>query len=215
MKRQYVPKKGDRVKLKDIPSYAAHHITTWAWLEVEYVYTSGMGGNVNVRVLNGNERTDHTVVVGLSELQRPIGWKPEYTITCKDIEQARRVRDDWFKRGIVVWASHDLSSAGRMAYTPVAEDGEPGSPHWQYTGNPVETIAAEDCEQLFRIEILHQWEPELPPTSEKTARRKAIKELRARLEGALGGELHFVPDGVGGKMALCEKTELFYQPQEK
>jgi hypothetical protein len=195
-------------------AYNTHKISMWAWLKVEYVYTSGMVGHVNVRVLNGSEPTEQTAVVKLEELSKPIGWKPIHTITCKDIEQARRVRDDWFKRGIHVWASHDLSCAGRMAFTPVTEGEEPGSPHWQYTGNPVETIAPEDCPKYFRIEILHQWEPELPPTSEKNARRKAIRELRARMEQSLGGELHFVPDGMGGKMAVCERVEVLYQPQE-
>ena len=30
----------------------------------------------------------------------------------------------------------------------------------------------------------------------------------------MGAELHFVPDGMGGKMPLCEQVEVFYKPEE-
>lgn len=219
MTRQYTPNVGDKIKLKDIYSYNKYGISLWAWLKVVRVIPADTV--VFVRVLDGPAETEQTAMVKLTALQKPIGWKPVHTITCKDIEQARRVRDDWFTRGIHVWASHDLSSAGRMAYTPVKEladlatdedtDSNPQSPHWQYTGNPVETILPPDCEKFFRIEVLHQWEPELPPTTEKTARRKAIAAVRAE-EGV---ELCFVPDGMGGRMPLCERIETIYEPQEE
>ena len=208
MPRNYVPNVGDRIKLKDMYSYNTHSISLWAWLKVVRVIPNDTV--VFIRVLNGLQETEQTAMVKLSELQKPIGWQPIYTITCKDIEQAHKVRDDWFDRGIHVWASHDLSSAGRMAYTPITEDEGPGSPHWQFTGDPVETIKPEDCGKYFRIEVLHQWEPELPATTKKTARRKAIVAARAE-EGV---ELYFVPDGMGGRMPLCERIETVYAPQE-
>lgn len=213
MPRKYIPKVGDRVKLKDIYSYNQAGINLWAWLKVvRYIEGDDV---IFLRVLNGMSETEQTAMVKLSALQKPIGWKPIYTITCKDVDQALKVRHEWFKRGIHVWASHDLSCAGRMAFTPVKEladlacdEEQPASPHWQYTGNPVETIRPPDCEKFFRVEVLHQWEPSLPPTNEKTARRKAIAAVRAEL----GVELHFVPDGCGGKMPLAEKIETIYEP---
>lgn len=204
--RRFIPKVGERVKLKAIWHYNEHGVNLWAWLKVvRYIEGDDV---IFLRVLNGMEETDQTAMVKLSAIQAPLGWKPVYTITCKDHDQALRVRHEWFKRGIHVWASHDLSSAGRMAYTPVEEATEGCSPHWQFTGNPCETILPPDCEKYFRIEVLHQWEPKLPPTTEKTARRKAIKQLRAESEV----ELHFVPDGCGGKMAVCERVEVLYEP---
>lgn len=207
MPRKYIPAVGERVKLKAMWHYNDACVSLWSWFKVvRYIPGDDM---IFLRVLNGMEETEQTAMVKLGTVQSPIGWKPIHTITCKDKEQADKVRNDWFARGIHVWASHDLSSAGRMAYTPVKEENPDGSsPHWQYTGNPVETIMPPDCEKFFKIEVLHQWEPSFPPTTEKTARRKAIAAVRAED----GVELHFVPDGCGGKMPLCERVETIYEP---
>jgi hypothetical protein len=207
---------GDRMLKKLIEDKAlADAPELWAWFEVVDV------GDSSIDVRNSSIRIKHTSrslnaigvpwegSVPLDWIEAPIGWEPSYTITCKDHDQALRVRHEWFKVGIHVWASRDLSSAGRMAFTPVKETNPSGSsPHWQFTGNPVETILPPLCEQLFKIEVLTQWEPKLPPTSEKKARRKAVEELRARP----GLELRFVPDGCGGKMAVCESVETSYEP---
>ena len=208
MPRRYIPVVGEQVKLKAMWHYNEAGVSLWARLKVVR-YIPG-DDKIFLRVLNGMEETEQTVMVKLRAIQPPTGWKPVYTITCKDIDQAQLVRDSWFARGINVWASHDLSSAGQMAFTPVKPEGATTSPHWQYTGNPVEVITPADCPQLFRIEVLHQWEPELPPTTEKTARRKAIIALREKP----GVELHFVPDGYGGRMPLCERIEAFYDPAQ-
>ena len=204
--RRYIPRVGELIKLKAIWHYNDYGISLWAWLKVVRMIPGD--DHVFLRVMNGPTETEQTAMVKLGAVQPPIGWKPVYTVTCKDHDQALKVRHEWFKRGIHVWASHDLSSAGRMAFTPVKDNSDAASPHWQYTGNPVETILAPDCEKYFRIEVLYQWEPELPPTSKKYARQKAISALREQ-ENI---ELCFVPDGCGGERPLCERVELIYEP---
>lgn len=212
MTRNYIPNIDDRVKLKDIAYHTQFKISLWAWLKV--LETTPI--TAKVEILNGNKPTGETRVVLMQAIQPPLGWEPVYTITCKDIEQAKTVHEDWFKRGIHVWASHDLSSAGRMAYTPVVvENMQPvvmqdQSPHWQYTGNPVETIKPADCEKCFRIEVLHEWEPELPPTSQRTARDKAVKEIRAQP----GVTLDFIRVEGNYTMPLCQRVESAYEPKE-
>lgn len=215
MSRKYIPAVGDHIKLKAMWNYNDHGISMWAWLKVIRMIPGD--NQVFVRVLNGMEETEQTAMLPLGIIQPPIGWKPIYTITCKDADQASKILHEWFKRGIHVWASHDLSSAGRMAFTPVKEladlasdEPEPNSPHWQYTGNPVETILAADCARYFRVEVLHQWEPELPPTAKKAARQKAIAVERAMP----GVELFFMADGCGGKIAVCERIEVIYEPSK-
>ena len=222
MTRQYVPNVGDRVKLKDMLVYNVNAIPMWAWLKVTSIKqrttTDALGKptkccTVQVEILNGNEPRGVLLHVEAKDIQKPIGWRPVHTVTCKDIEQAHRVVNEWFKRGIHVWASHDLSSAGRMVFTLVKENEDAVSPHWQYTGNPVETIMPPDCEKYFRVEVLHQWVLGRLPTGRETtaARRKAIAAARAQEDVGL----HFVPDGMGGRMALCERIETIYEPPKE
>lgn len=142
--------------------------------------------------------------VKTADIQLPLGWQPTYTIYCKDAEQASRVLQDWFTRGIHVWTSHDLSCAGRMAYTPVSGE-QARSPHWQFSNEPVETIPPELCEQVFNIIWIEEWMPDLP--QEKKARRRKIAELRKQP----GVTLEFVRDFGNTTVPICQRETVIHR----
>jgi hypothetical protein len=135
----------------------------------------------------------------------PIGWASTYTIYCNSDEQSSRVLQDWFSRGIHVWISHELSSAGRMAYTPMGEEGMPRSPHWQFGCKPVETVPPMLCEQIFSVVYLEEWMPDLP--EEKNARRREVKRLREMP----GVTLEFVRGWGNSRTAVCQRETVIHR----
>lgn len=179
----------------------------WAWFRV----LSIDGNSVELQPLNGAVDKGPAVTVPLAQIAPPIGWQPVYEIVCRDRAQAETVINSWFDRGITVWANHDMSSSGGMAFTPCKGDVEAVSPNWRYTDSPVEIIEPDECKKRFAVKVLKQWEPQLPPTSEKWARQKAIKAIKGQADITL----HFVPDGFGGRMALCESVETLYEPEKE
>ena len=209
--RKWIPKVGDKVKLKLFEQYTGLRPATgvgtpgitypepWAWFEVlppaSTAPSDGFSpsdGSVLLRhicrAVDAGPAWEGRIP--LSWLEPPLGWESSYTIYCSSSSQAQTVIADWFQRGIHVWTSHDLSCAGRMAFTPfVHSDGsvdgvQPGvepaaSPHWQYTAQPVESIFAEDCPHIFSVVWREEWEPNLPSVAAE--RKKEIKRLRAEL----------------------------------
>ena len=179
MTRQYIPKVGDKVKLRLWEHYIrldeerarsqARLPDAWSWFDVLEVSPEICRLRHTSRALNAPDPAWEGDVP-TEQVAAPLGWKPVYEIVCKDKEQADKVVSEWFKRGIHVWTNHNMSSSqcGGKAFTP-AENGSGGSPHWQYTGNPIETIPAELCPMLFTVKWLEEWEPKLPPTEEKAA----------------------------------------------
>lgn len=203
MGRQYTPRVGDKIKLKDIERYNKYSIGLWSWLKVMKLSPTKIAAVIHI--MNGLESTGEKRIISLRDIQPPLGWKPVYTIHLHKIEDAVKFVNEWFKKGITVWISHDLSKAGTMAYTPNGE--EPN--HWMFTKNPVETISPQDCKKQFIVKLVARWEPELPPTSKKYQRRKAIKRLRDD-----GISVSFEPDGFGGRVATCRRVDDFYTPPE-
>lgn len=177
MKDRYVPAVGERIKLKAFFHYSEADIPVWAWLAVREVGETA----VVVEVLNGDVPTGRLVSVPIRQIDPPIGWAAVYDIVANTEEKATRVAECWFKRGIHVWASHDLSSAGQRAFTPVdTSDPKPDSPRWKYTANPVETVSAADCPHRFTVsweESKDDYDFNLP--TDKAARQKAMKALKA------------------------------------
>jgi hypothetical protein len=145
--------------------------------------------------------------VPLEQIDAPLGWKPVYEIVCKDKEQADKVVNEWFKLGIHVWTSADLSSAGRKSFTPFGAAGatqdSPASPHWQYMKEPTESIPPELCPQLFVVKVFEEWEPKLPESrKEKAAAVKALRES--------GVEVEYIK---GEHMWVAMRETLVYQPE--
>ena len=203
-KRTYIPEVGEQIKFKLFEHYAKRGLTIWAWLKVKSIHDME-----KERPWVLLDVMDASKVVGearglLEDLQPPLGWKTEYEVCIPRIEAAVKFVNEWFKTGITVWASHDLGSPG-MAFTPKGQ--EPG--HWRYTKNPVEHLSPKQCEELITVKLSSRWFPDLPPTSEKHKRAKAIKALRDS-----GVEVYFVPNGMGGREAECRKVEDFYTPPD-
>lgn len=133
----WTPKIGDTVKLKTFEMYASQlpPLHVWAWLRVEEIVE---GKLVRVQVLNGDQPIEgdkRTFPLGM--IEPPLGWEPVYTVCVSSVD----VRDKllgWLadKRGVACWISHDFSNAGQRSFTP----GDGTSPHWQYTGNPIEIV---------------------------------------------------------------------------
>ena len=113
-------------------------------------------------------------------IQPPLGWEPVYTITAKDKAMAERVVNEWFKRGIVVWQSHDLGSSMGKAFTPGAI-AEPNSPHWKYTANPLEIIPAEDCPRVFNVEYEEEGKFNLPSFYKADEQKEYDKKRKAEV----------------------------------
>lgn len=179
----------------------------WAWFEV-------LAANAKVCRLRHTSRAANAPDpawegdVPTEQVEAPLGWKPVYEIVCKDKEQADKVVSDWFKRGIHVWTSADLSSAGRMSFTPLDAAGatadSPASPHWQFTKEPTESIPPELCPQLFMVKVFEEWEPKLSESKkERTAELKKLRES--------GVEVEYIK---GEHMWVAMRETLVYQPEE-
>lgn len=149
LNRQYIPTIGKSVKLATWSDYTDRQINVWSWLRVKAINSE----DATVEVLNGTESTGHVLNVPLTAIDKPIGWQQRYTIYVKDREQADKIINDWFKRGIVVRASCDLSNAGNMAFQPLTNNNAPSMPHWQYVEN-TDIVKAEDCSQVFKVVLV-------------------------------------------------------------
>lgn len=183
--RRYVPKVGSKVKLREWEHY--RHIASqhdahsrppgiWAWFEVLAANDKGC------RLRHTKRATDALDPawegdVPTEWIEAPIGWQSVYTIHCKDREQADRVVNEWFKRGIHVWASHDLSCLGWM-FTPfgAGDVDAPIPPHWKFTKEPVESIPPELCPSCFVVKVYEEWTLQLPET--KKERVSEVASLR-------------------------------------
>jgi len=184
MTRKYSPEVGMQVKLRLFEHYSQLQRESqspephmWAGLKVLELL-KGPESHVRLQLYNGPTPCEQEYTVPLSWISLPIGWKPVYTVYCKSLEQCGQVKS-WFTRGIHVWASHDLSSAGGKAFTPFSAEGEATtSPHWQYTGNPCESVPADQCPMVFNIVHLEHWEVTLPRDKKERAREIAV--LRAK-----------------------------------
>jgi len=192
----------DRAKL-DVP-------TLWAWFEVREAGPESCRLRHILRAVNAPDPAWEGEVPTV-QISPPLGWSPTYTIYCKNAEQASRVLQSWFEQGIHVWTSHDLSCAGRMAYTPAKEE-KPHPPHWQFGDGPVETVPPELCESVFSIIWIEEWMPDLP--QEKKARRRKIAELRKELE-ATGATLEFVRDFGNSTVPVCQREVVIHRATER
>lgn len=161
--------------------------TMWAWFEVlvssepNAVITPALVKLRHVSRAAGAPDPAWEGWVDITWIQPPLGWEPTYTIFCKSKDEADRVVERWFRRGIHVWVSHDLSSGGRQAFTPFgagdATEDTPASPHWQFTTEPTESVQPEDCPFIFNVKVLESWEPTLPEGKKEKA--GALAALRA------------------------------------
>jgi hypothetical protein len=146
--------------------------------------------------------------VPTKQIDPPLGWKPVYEIVCKDKKQADKVVSEWFKRGIHVWTSADLSSGGRKSFTPFGAAGatqdEPASPHWQFTKEPTESIPPELCPQLFMVKVFEEWEPKLPEGNKEKA--MVVETLRKS-----GVEVQYIKSE---RMWIASRETTIYQPRE-
>lgn len=137
IKHVWTPKIGELVKLKHFSDYSnSPGLHIWAWLRVEEIVA---GRRVRVQVMNGLQpiESDNQREFPLDRIDPPLGWEPVYTVYVSNVDVKNQLLG-WLaaKRGVACWISHDLSSAGRRSFTP----GDGTSPHWQYTGNPIEIV---------------------------------------------------------------------------
>lgn len=195
MPRSYKPAIGTRCKLRLFEQYTKlkmKHGTkephVWAWFRVEDVDSS----ECLLQLYNGPEPCSERYRVPLAWIDPPLGWKPVYDIVCTDKEKAEEVISSWFKRGIHVWASHVLSSAGRKAFTPIEDGEEPGSPHWQYTGQPTESVPPELCPSVFRVVWLERCIVDKPEVKGLRAEGYTVTYIRSEnlYEAELEHELY-------------------------
>jgi len=192
MNRKYIPKVGDTVKLKAFWMYhevlkPTEQVTVWtpeakvlsneprAWarLLVEEAHSHGCYVTHINRSATAFGKPWQGWVFN-RDIDPPIGWKPVYTMICKDIATAEMVVNAWFQRGICVWQDHNLSMHMGQAFTPADKTQSPG---WKYTGNPVEIIPPELCASCFTV----QWEEskELAWNEDKNERKKEVAKLRS------------------------------------
>jgi hypothetical protein len=195
MKRIWTPKVGDTVKMKafwqytELPNDVDGNPSpgVWAHLVVKAIVSSAGMTWVSVeeheesRPLDREGKPLWRCKIALNTIQPPLGWESVYTITAKDKAMAERVVNEWFKRGIVVWQSHDLGSSMGKAFTPVTEGDKPNSPHWQYTGNPVEIISAEDCPRIFSVEYEEEGKFNLPSFYKADEQKEYDKKRKAEV----------------------------------
>jgi len=178
----------------------------WAWFEVIAAGSGTCRLRHIARAVNAPDPVWEGEVL-TEQVEPPLGWKPVYEIICKDKEQADKVVSEWFKRGIHVWTSADLSCAGRKSFTPFGAAGaaqdSPASPHWQYTAKPTESIPPELCSTHFVVKVYEEWEPELP--SGKKEKAAAVEALRKS-----GVDLQYIK---GERMWVASREMTIYQPE--
>jgi len=139
----YIPSIGKRVKLKSFSDYTERKLNPWAWFEV--ISVNPESKHVTLQLFDGLTPKDYFTTVFPTLIQPPIGWKEVYTIYVKP-EKVDEVLS-WLPRGIAVMASHDLSSAGQMAYQPADNWTQP---HWQYP-ELTDLVPPEDTGKRIRI----------------------------------------------------------------
>ncbi len=124
------------------------------------------------------ETQEATIIVNFDDLQPPLGFQDVYEITVPSAEQAARTWS-WLKErgGVTVWTCLDLSSAGRMMYTPATV--EPGGalrtpeqkPHWSM--GFVETVT-----DPTRIKLLVEIQADKKPDPKERHKWHYDKSLR-------------------------------------
>lgn len=178
----------------------------WAWFDVVEAGASTCRLRHTSRAVNAPDPAWEGEVE-TAKIEPPLGWKPVYEIVCKDKEQADKVITSWFALGIHVWSSHDLSSGGRVSFTPFGAgvDGfKPQSPHWQYTAEPTESIPASLCREVFIVKVFEEWEPKLPETEK--LRKAELKRLRKE-----GVRVEYIK---GEHMWVASRETTIYQLEE-
>lgn len=190
--KQYIPKPGDRVKLADWSSYSARKLTPWSWLQVLSIQEAGhcIDPIADLMVLNGDKPTEQKVSVPVGEIEKPLYWEPVYSVYVADREQGEKVLS-WLRegRGVKVWGSQDLGTAGRTFYTP----GDANKPHWSVAG--VEIV--HDPDRIKVLLVVKHPVPTGEPTGVvhaddwKKAKAEAVKERKKALREhkALGREV--------------------------
>ena len=167
----FKPKVGDHVRLKFFESYRKLGLGghEWAHFEVTEVGTTGIQGIM----LNGAEKTTTIASIPMADIEPPFGYQDIYTVEITDPSEKEKVLG-WFPRGIAVWVNHDLSSSniGGLAFTPGDLE---HSPHWKYTGKPVEILSPEECQKRIRI----LWFEEHPKCWCTTLNAKVRSDLKA------------------------------------
>lgn len=154
--RQYRPTIGQLISMSQFSDYTSRGLSPWGRLRVIGIDAS------TVTVHHAPHPADPTcddpspITIPLYTVQFPIGWEPRYTIHCKP-EQSQTVINEWFKRGIVVRQSHDMSGSMPTAFQPLVSGQLPRSPHWQFPEN-TDVILPDDCPRLFRVVEVQQEE---------------------------------------------------------
>lgn len=176
--RPYVPRPEERVKFKSLDLYQDAKLHAWSWLKVLAVH----GDMVSCQTTELSS-VGWSGTVPLTWIEPPLGWQPTYRIVVTDREQAEKVHG-WFSRGIVVWVNQalDSSGVGGYAFSPVTAGEVATPPHWQYGKEPLDTVLADACADVFEIWIRESWDlttDHLPPPRQKVKRAKAIADLRA------------------------------------
>lgn len=136
----YIPEVGRRVKLRLFEKHWAYGVPAWAWLKVLDVN----GVLVHVRVLNGDQDTEDTLVVHAKHIDPPIGWrerKPGQFLVEIPPEKADDVRG-WFTsgRGMLRWTNKEIGASRGDLLSPGDSD---RAPHWAYVGEAF-PVKAED-----------------------------------------------------------------------
>jgi hypothetical protein len=147
--RQYIPRDGQKVKMREWGDYTSRGIQVWAWLRV----VATVEQTVSFEVLNGDQPTNHFSSCPIEAIQAPLGWESVYTIYCKP-DLAQTIVSYWFTRGIVVRANHDMGSGAGSAFQPMDNSGQP---HWKYP-EVSDAIPPELCKEVFRVVAVEQEE---------------------------------------------------------
>jgi hypothetical protein len=141
--RKYIPEIGKIVKLASIYDYTQHLPTLGYW------------SNLKIRAIDGNQvtvehynagDTGEVFTVPLAAIEKPVGWKPRYTITVAP-DKVDTVLG-WMKRGIVCRLSHDLNPYSMpMVFQPLDNSGQP---NWRFL-EVTDSVPPEECDKVFRV----------------------------------------------------------------
>jgi hypothetical protein len=189
--RQYVPKVGELVKLREWLDYTSRGLSPWAYLRVKEVHSDYVLANHAPRPLVREEDQTEEYKLTYTSINPPLGWQARYTIYCEP-DKAQTVVSNWFQRGIVVRANHCIGDSEGSTFQPLDNSAQPTWKHSQVT----DTILAEDCPKLFRVvaateeELNHYSNPTHPNLRAmgRSVRAQTIKAMRAE-----GWEVSYVP----------------------
>lgn len=121
---EYIAEVGTVAKLRLLPMYREIGLKP-NWQNMQVMSVDRENRTYICRHKNGTYLERETYTVPFEMLQPPIGWQKLYDVVVSSESRKKILLWAATGRGVAVWVSHDLSSAGKQMFTPGDKDRPP------------------------------------------------------------------------------------------